>query len=288
MPEPDQPAAGPRYLELFAQFDPPFGDSFDESSLGENFADELRTTSRLWFQTGYGQGIAAYLNFFLLKDFIDTHDKAKPSRFADFKSMARSFYQTDLFVRDVTDSGKRPTGGISNPTVRRQLAGIMARHERLHIPHWMMSYFGYQLAEAVETQCAPLSDSERGLHLSYMARTYRIMGIPFSADRQLMEDFARDIEARHAGPTPQLERHAGNILRLGEMIGVSSDRTSVLALLPEKTRAVFAPIHHRVRPGFMRRLFLRAVGRVVVKQAVGEPREAVPFCQSEDVAGRQR
>jgi len=187
--------ARPKYLELFEKFEAPFSDGFDDAIFRGNFAEELKTASRLWFRTGYGQGIAAYLNFFLLKDFIVTHDEARPSRFAAFKPMAESFYQIDLFVRDITDSGKEPTGGISNPKVRKQLADIMAR----------------------------------------------------------------------------------NILRLAEMIGVSSKRENIMSLLPEQTRTVFEPIYPRVRPGFLRRIFLHVTGRLLIKQAVGEPREAVPF-----------
>lgn len=83
--------------------------------------DELRTTSSLWFRSGYAPGIGAYLNFFILKDFIQTHDHAYPARFMTFRSMAESFYRTDLFIREVTDSGPHPTGGISNPAVRQTL-----------------------------------------------------------------------------------------------------------------------------------------------------------------------
>ena len=108
---------GRTYQEVFEELDPPFED-WDDSLLTDDFGAELQTASRLWVSTGYGQGIAAYLNFFLLTDFIVTHDEAHPPRFMSFKSMADSFYQTDLFIRDVTDSGKEPNGGISNPKVR--------------------------------------------------------------------------------------------------------------------------------------------------------------------------
>ena len=45
---------------------------------------------------------------------------------------------------------------------------------------------GYQL-ENVEKQCAPLTVDEQRLHLAYMCKTYRIMGMPFSEKRDLME-----------------------------------------------------------------------------------------------------
>lgn len=95
--------------DLYRGLDPPYA-TFDNSMLGPTFPAELDLVSRLWFQCGYRPGIAAYLNFFLLRDFITTHDTNYPPRFKTFKSMATSFYQTDLFIRDVTDSGaqRRP------------------------------------------------------------------------------------------------------------------------------------------------------------------------------------
>src|SRR6185436_16001601 len=81
------------YQELFARFDPPF-EAFDNSMLGPEFPAELELVSRFWFRCGYRPGIGAYLNFFLLREFITTHDLNYPPRFATFKSMARSFYMT--------------------------------------------------------------------------------------------------------------------------------------------------------------------------------------------------
>jgi hypothetical protein len=72
-----------------------------------------------------------------------------------------------------------------------------------------------------------------------MSKTYRIMGIPFSEKRGLMEEFSRRIEDEQAALTENVPRHSVNILRLGEMIGVSSGPESVLPMLPPKTRAVF-------------------------------------------------
>jgi len=270
------------YAELFDRLDPPFS-SFDEGLLGADFAAELRVASRLWVETGYGQGIAAYLNFFLLTDFIVTHDEAHPPRFASFKSMADSFYRTDLFIRDVTDSGKEPTGGISNPKVRGLLKGIMQRHARLSIPPWMMTYFGYQLSEAVEHETRPVA-ADRQRHLSYMSKALRLMGLRFSDDRARMVAFARDVERVHAGSSPNLAKHARNILLLGEMVGVSSDRETILAMLPEHTRAVYAPLHDRLRPGLLKRRFARIAGRVLVPQAIGTAREAVPWAGAGEAA----
>ncbi len=129
--------------------DPPYRD-FQRSDLGHDFAEQLKLVSRLWFACGYRPGIAAYLNFFLLEAFIVKHDSAFPPRFATFKSMADSFYRTDLFIRDVTDSGVHPTGGISSEMVRKTLKDLMARHQAIEIPGWMMTHFGLSLLESVE------------------------------------------------------------------------------------------------------------------------------------------
>src|SRR5262245_19063990 len=261
--------------ELFAQFEAPF-EKFDNTMLGPEFPAELDIVSRFWFRCGYRPGIGAYLNFFLLRDFITTHDLNYPPRFATFKSMATSFYQTDLFIRDVTDSGATPTGGISSAKVRESLLQIQKRHQRVEIPAWMQTYFGFSLLENVEKQVGPLTDDEKRLHLAYMSKTWRIMGIPFSEKRELLEDFSRRIEADQALVTPNVPRHATHILRLGEMIGVSSSTESILPMLPPKTRAAFEPLYAMVRPGALRRNWCRLLGRLLMPKAVGAPRKAVP------------
>jgi len=264
------------YLEIYKTFDPPY-ERFDNSQLGAEFPAELDLVSRLWFRCGYRPGIGAYLNFFLLRDFITTHDTAFPPRFKTFKAMATSFYMTDLFIRDVTDSGAKPTGGISNPKVRETLHHIQQRHKNVKIPEWMQTYFGFSLLENVEKQCAPLTDDGKRLHLAYMAKTYRIMGMPFSQDRGAMERFSRAIEEEQAAVTENVPRHSVNILRLGEMIDVSSGPESILPMLPPRTRAVFEPLYPRVRPGPLRRQWARLLGKLLIPKAVGAPRKAVPF-----------
>lgn len=265
-------------LELFKTFEPPFA-SFDKSQLGAEFPAELDLVSRLWFRCGYRPGIGAYLNFFLLRDFITTHDAASPPRFRSFKAMATSFYRTDLFIRDVTDSGVRPTGGISNPGVRALLQQIQQRHQRIRIPTWMQTYFGFSLLENVELQCAPLTDGEKRLHLAYMSKTYRIMGMPFTQDRAALERFSREIEEEQAAVTAAVPRHSAHILRLGEMIGVPSSAESILPMLPPKTRAVFEPLYPSVAPGLLRRRWSRLIGSLLIPKAVGAPRRAVPFSE---------
>ena len=270
------PAADP--MALFARLDAPW-DRFEPALLGAEFAAELRTTSALWFRCGYRPGIAAYLNFFHLRDFITLHDERFPPRFRDWKAMAKSFYETDLFIRAVTDSGREPSGGISSVRVREQLAAIMGRHRAIAIPGWMMSYFGWSLFEAVETQCAPLDDEQRRLHLAYMSRTYRLMGVAFANDRPRMTEFARAVEQRHTAPSSRLLEHAAAILRIGELIGVRSHPDAILPMLPATTRALFAPHARAVRPGWLRRITNRMLGPLLVPQAVGKPRVPVPHPQ---------
>jgi hypothetical protein len=263
------------YLEIYRQFDPPYP-AFDNSMLGPEFPAELDLVSRLWFRCGYRPGISAYLNFFLLRDFITTHDTNYPPRFESFRSMAASFYQTDLFIRAVTDSGAQPTGGISSPRVREMLTQIQERHRRVGIPLWMMTYFGFSLLENVEQHCAPLTDEERRLHLAYMSKTYRIMGVPFSEKRELMEKFSRLVEEEQAAVTENLPKHSRHILRLGEMVGVSSRADAILPMLPPRTRALFEPLYPKVAPGLPRRLWSRLLGRLLMPRAVGQPRKAIP------------
>ena len=263
------------YLELYRRFDAPY-ENFDNSMLGPGFPEELETVSRLWFACGYWPGIASYLNFFLLKDFIETHDKAFPPRFRSFRSMAESFYQTDLFIRDVTDSGLKPTGGISSQAVRADLKKIMVRHERIAIPGWRMTYFGFSLLEMVEKKSGALLPEDKMRHLSYMSKTYRIMGLAFTENREALEQFARLIEEAHAGLSPDLEKHTRNILVLGEMAKVSSRYDELEYLLPKRTKKIFGEIYARVRLSPLKRWGAGIAGRLLLKQAIGRPRKPVP------------
>jgi hypothetical protein len=266
------------YLELYRSFDAPY-EKFDGAMLGPEFPAELDLVSRLWFRCGYRPGIGAYLNFFLLRDFIRTHDRNFPPRFASFRAMADSFYRTDLFIRDVTDSGAKATGGISSARVREMLRAIQERHVKVQIPPWMQTYFGWSLVENVEKQCAPLTNDEKRLHLSYMAKAYRIMGLRFSTDRAALDRFARAVEAEHAALTENVEKHSRHILRIGEMIGVPSSADSILPMLPPATRAAFEPLYPKVRPGALRTFVCRILGRLLLPKAIGQPRPAIPAVQ---------
>jgi hypothetical protein len=263
------------YLDIHRGFDRPY-ERFDRALLGPEFARELDLVSRLWFRCGYRPGIGAYLNFFLLRDFIVTHDTNFPPRFRSLRSMADSFYQTDLFIREITDSGAKPSGGISGAGVRELLRRIMQRHARIAIPPWMQTYFGFSLLEAVEKQCAPLSPEEKRLHLAYMCKAYRLMGVPFTENRAELERFARLIEAEQAELSANVPRHARHILRIGEMIGVASAPESILPMLAPRTRAVLEPLYRGFRPGPLERAWYRLLGRLLLPKAVGAPRKAVP------------
>src|SRR5712691_7081963 len=264
------------YLDLHQRFEPPY-ERFDNAMLGAEFPAELDLVSRLWFRCGYRPGIGAYLNFFLLRDFITTHDTNFPPRFKSFRSMADYFYQTDLFIREVTDSGAKQSGGISSARVRELLGQIQRRHANVKIPSWMQTYFGFSLLENVEKQCAPLTDDEKLLHLAYMCKAYRIMGIRFSQRRSDMEKFARSVEDEQAALTERVPGHSRHILRLAEMIGVSSGPESVLPMLPLRTRALFEPLYPDLRPGVVQRLWSRLLGRLLIPKAVGEPGGRFPW-----------
>ena len=102
----------------------------------------------------------------------------------------------------------------------------------------MQTYFGFSLLENVEKQCAPLTDEEKRLHLAYMAKAYRVMGLRFSEDRAQLERFARAIEAEQAANTENVAKHSRHIV-------------AVLAGKPDieehRIRAVFSRCRHRVR-----------------------------------------
>ncbi len=270
------------FLEIHRRFDAPY-DRFDDSMLGPEFARELALVSRLWFHCGYRPGIGVTLNFLLLGEFLALHQQKYPSRFPSLRAMMAAFHRIDVFVRAVTDSGDRPTGGISSARVRGILAGIGHRHGRSEIPEWMLTYFGFNVLEMVEAHC-PLSAEEKRLHLAYIGKVFRLMGVPFTQDRRELERFARAVENRHAAVAADAPRLLGYVLCVAEMAGVSSGWESVLRMLPQGTRAVFEPLYPRVRPGLPRRLACRLLGRLLLPRAVGAPRAAVPANQKSCLA----
>ena len=104
-----------------------------------------------------------------------------------------------------------------------------------------------------------------------MVKAYRIMGVAFSFRRDWMEEFSRQVEDAYAGTSPHLERHARNILLLGEMVNVPSDYDNIASKLPQKTRMIFQGIYPRVRPPFFKRAAAHVLGPLLVPRAVGKP-----------------
>src|SRR5260370_8505359 len=99
----------------------------------------------------------------------------------------------------------------------------------------------------------------------------------FCAKRGDLERFAGLIEAEQAALKEIVPQHSRHILRMGEMIGVSSGPASILPMLPPPTRAVFEPLYPKVRPGPLRRGWARPMGKLLIPQAVRAPRAAVAF-----------
>lgn len=243
--------------------------------LGPEFPRELELVSRLWFRCGYRPGIGVALNFLLLGDFLALHQLKYSSRFPSLRAMMDAFRRIDLFVRAVTDSGAQASGGISSPMVRSILETIRNRHARSGIPAWMLTYFGFSVIEMVERQCV-LSAEEKRLHLAYIGKAFRIMGVPFTQNRDELERFARQVEEHHAaviGDAPKLLRH---VLCIAEMAGESSDPESILDMLPPAVRAVLEPLYPEVRPSLFGRIACRLLGRFLLPGAVGVLRAATP------------
>src|SRR6266545_4020757 len=225
------------FLRLHRRFDPPY-EHFDDSMLGPEFARELDLVSRLWFRCGYRPGIGVTLNFLLLGEFLALHQAKYPSRFPSLRAMIQAFHRIDLFVRAVTDTGAQVSGGISGPNVRGILEGVRQRHERSGIPGWMLTYFGFNVVEMAEKQC-PLSAEEMRLHLAYISKVFRIMGVAFTENRDELERFARQVEERHAAVIEDAPKLLHYVLCIAELAGVSSGPQSILRLLPHRVRTVF-------------------------------------------------
>lgn len=262
------------FLQIHQRFDPPY-EHFDNTMLGPEFARELNLVSRLWFRCGYRPGIGVTLNFLLLGEFVALHQAKYPSRFPSLRAMMDAFHRIDLFVRAVTDSGTQASGGISSAHVRGILKGIRQRHGRSGIPGWMLTYFGFNVVEMAEKQC-PLSEEEKRLHLAYIGKVFRIMGVAFTENRDELERFARQVEERHAAVIEDAPKLLHYVLCIAEMAGVSSGPQSILRMLPPKVRAAFEPVYPNVRPGPVRRAAYRLLGRLLLPRAVGEPRSIVP------------
>jgi hypothetical protein len=259
--------------KLFEELDPPW-DAAPEEELRHEFPQQLELVSRLWFETGLRPGIAAHLNLALLCELSLTHDREFPRRFQSLRSLRRSFLATDRLLRDVTDSGKKPTGGISAPRVQSSLAFVSDRLRKASIPRWMPTYVAWSLVQCVERAATELVAEEKRLHLGYMSKAFRLMGLRFTDRRDQIAEFGHHVEGAHTGRSPFVARHARNLLLLAEMLGLSTEYHELAPLLPEAPRALFREIYPEVRPEGWQRHLARASGRFATPDA-GQPRRAV-------------
>lgn len=243
---------------LFQQLDPPLL-SF---SADDNYEKELMVTRYIWKTGSYYCGITAHIIFFLLSPgFVERAAKVKPQRFGQLIKFALSFDFTDIFIKQVTASGRgRASGmGLHDASVQRMLRGIQKAHDKLDIPHVEMVHFGYRLLQQLESDIGDLSETAKQHHLCYMSKVYRTMGIPFSNNRALLEDFCRLIEKGHARYTAIAGEYTQRLLFLGLTVGVSCNKEKLSALLPEYIKPVFDANYAQMRPS----LAWQALGNVL-------------------------
>ncbi|HKJ89289.1 MAG TPA: hypothetical protein VKA48_12375, partial [Gammaproteobacteria bacterium] len=107
---------------LFARLDPPLG----PGETPRPDPGDLEAARYLWRAGSYRCGITAYLVFFLLGDFLAHARRMRPRRFGSLAPFARSFDYTDRFIKQVTDSGRKPSGGLANLRVAELLRRIQA------------------------------------------------------------------------------------------------------------------------------------------------------------------
>lgn len=231
--------------ELYGRLEPPL-------SAGQAAPLDPRdhqAAAYLWMAGSYRCGISAYLVFFLLGDLVAHARRMRPRRFGGLIAFARSFDATDRFIKRVTDSGRRPSGGLANPDVVRQLRRIQAVHERIRVPQWMMVHFGFTLIEQLERDLGETDPALLRHHLRYMAAAFRTMGVPFATDRELMSELARGIERAHVRWEPCVAAYGRRLLLLGQAVGVRPDPQRLAPLLPEPVRPLFEARFEAMRPG---------------------------------------
>jgi hypothetical protein len=254
----DAERLSPGLAALYARMDPPLA----AFTPGPDYTDALAVTRYIWMAGGYRCGITVHINFFLMSPgFVSRAAAARPARFGRLLAFARSFDFTDVFIKRVTASGRGAAAGegLESPAVQRMLRGIQRAHDALTIPHWEMVHFGYRLMQHLEDDLGGLGPRARQLHLHYMAQAYRIMGIPFSEDRALLETFCLELERERARMTPQSAAYTRRLIFLGLIVGVPDDRASLARLLPAPQRALFEAHYAELRPG----LGARLLGRVL-------------------------
>jgi hypothetical protein len=249
-PTAQRPSPLPEALQaLYARLNPPLA----REDAGPVDPREREAARYLWRAGSYRCGITAYLTFFLLGDFLAHARQARPRRFDALLPFARSFDFTDRFIKQVTDSGRRPSGGLDSPSVIDLLRRIQAAHDRIRVPHWMMVHFGFTLMEQLERDLDVQDPDLLRHHLGYMARAYRTMGLPFSTDRALMETLCRGIEHRFARWEPAAGPCGRRLLFLGQLVGVAPQERELAPLLPEPVRPLFRAHYAEMRPGALTR-----------------------------------
>jgi len=256
------PAAVPYQNELdalYARLDPPTDQPFNPS--GE-FDKEFLAARYIWKKGSYRCGITAYIIFFLMSPgFVQRAAVSKPARFGQLISFAKSFDFTDVFIKQVTASGRGGTygRGLPDEKIRKLLRAIQKAHDVLDIPHIEMVHFGYRLMQQLENDIGDLPDAVKQYHLQYMSRVYRTMGIPFSSNRQLLENLCGVIEEQFTRFTPIAGQYGKRLLFLGLTVGVSCDKSNLSELLPPTIKPVFELHYQDFQPSFA----LRILGRIL-------------------------
>jgi len=179
----------------FRTFDPPY-EGFDNGMLGAQFPSNSTSSVACGFAAGTARDWRLPELLPAARLHRDTRHQL-PASLQDPALDGRFVLSTDLFIREVTDSGPSPAAHFERKSARAAAANPAAPRKNQD-SCWMQTYFGFSLVENVEKHCAPLSADEKRLHLAYMAKAYRIMGIRFSAKRNDLERFARLIEAEQA------------------------------------------------------------------------------------------
>ena len=240
-------ALPPRLADLYVHMLP----AYTRVEFGPEYAKELEATRYIWKEGSYRAGITVHIMFFLLGDLLEAGARDRPERFGRLRQFARSFDFTDVFIKQVTASGRgRARGdGLGSAEVQGLLKGIQRIHDDIDIPHWMMTYFGFALLEQVEEDIGTLSEAVKQYHLQYMTRVYRSMGIPFSDDRELMVDFCREVEREYYRYTPLAAEYTRRLIFLGLITGVPATRECLAATLPDTLRAAFETRYEQLRPG---------------------------------------
>lgn len=229
----------------FDRLDPADPDAWQDPDV----AISAPVTQWLWQAGSYRCGISAYLGFFLMGAQLTLANQANPRRFARLLALGLSFDLTDDFIKAVTASGRRPGTGLADPGIRARLARLGARHHQIGIPDWMMVHFGFLLVEQIEADLGIEDPRALAAHLRYFAAVYRVMGIPFSADRTLMRRYCRTLEDHQAQYTPAAGPAARRLLFLGACVGVRPDPVWLAQTLPPRLRDLVLQQPERLRPG---------------------------------------